>query len=120
MRRSFWITLLLVCAGVVVGSLVAEVTAGTPVLKYLSYGLDFGTAAPVTVDLHVLIVTFGITVKITVAHILFVTAAILLGWNLYKYGFGGGVRGRIWKLRLGFWRMFWFSPMGVPCGGVIR
>ena len=84
MRRSFWVTLLLVCAGVVVGSLVAEVTAGTPVLKYLSYGLDFGTAAPVTVDLHVLVVTFGITVKITVAHILFVTAAIWIGRKLIK------------------------------------
>mgnify|MGYP002539496980 CR=1 FL=1 len=84
MRRSFWVTLLLVCAGVVVGSLVAEVTAATPVLKYLSYGLDFGTASPVTVDLHVLVVTFGITVKITIAHILFVTLTLLIGRKVIK------------------------------------
>ncbi len=84
MRRSFWINLLLICAGVVVGSLIAEVTAGTPVLKYLSYGLDFGTAAPVTIDLHVLVVTFGITVKITIAHILFVALALLIGRKAIK------------------------------------
>lgn len=79
MRRSFWITLLLICAGVVIGSLVAEVTANTPVLRFLSYGLDFGTTSPVTVNLHVLVVTFGITVKITVSHILFITLALVLG-----------------------------------------
>ena len=84
MRRSFWVTLLLICAGVVVGSLIAEVTAATPGLKYLSYGLDFGTAAPVTVDLHVLVVTFGITVKITVAHILFVALALVIGHKVIK------------------------------------
>lgn len=79
MRRSFWITLLLVCAGIVAGSLVAEVTAATPVLRYLAYGLDFGTTAPVTIDLHVLIVTFGITIKITVSHILFIALFLVIG-----------------------------------------
>lgn len=72
-------TLLFVCAGIVIGSMVGELTAGVPVLQWLSYGLDFGTAAPVTVDLHVLSLTFGITVRITVSHILFVVLAVLVG-----------------------------------------
>lgn len=72
-------TLLLICAGIVVGSMVGELTAGTPVLKWLSYGLDFGTASPVTLDLHVLTLTFGITVRITVSHFLFVVLAVVIG-----------------------------------------
>lgn len=84
MRKSFWMTLLLICAGIVVGSMAAELTAGVPVLEWLSYGLDFGTAAPVTLDLHVLELTFGITVRITVSHIVFIILSILLGRMLER------------------------------------
>ncbi len=79
MRRNFWLTLFLVCAGVVIGSMAAEITAGIPVLGWLSYGLDFGTASPVILDLQVLSLTFGVTVDITVAHVIFVALAIVLG-----------------------------------------
>lgn len=77
-------TLLFICAGIVVGSMVGELTAGVPVLKWLSYGLDFGTASPVTLDLHVLEVTFGITVRITVSHILFVVLAVVIGRRMVE------------------------------------
>ncbi len=79
MRRGFWLHLFLVCAGIVVGSMAAELTAGVPVLQWLAYGLDFGMESPVALDLHVLQLTFGVTVKITVSHILFVALSILLG-----------------------------------------
>lgn len=79
MRKGFWLHLFLVCAGIVVGSMAAELTAGVPVLQWLSYGLDFGMESPVALDLHVLHLTFGVTVKITVSHILFVALSILLG-----------------------------------------
>lgn len=79
MRVNFWITLLLVCAGIVIGSLVAELTVGIPVLGWLAYGLDFGTQSPFTLDLHVLILTFGATVRITIAHILCICLTLIVG-----------------------------------------
>ncbi len=79
MRKNFWLYFFLVCAGVVVGSMASEITSGVPVLNWLSYGLDFGTASPVVLDLQVLSLTFGATVDITVSHVLFVALAIVLG-----------------------------------------
>ena len=79
MRRHFWLHLLLVLVGIVTGSMVMEISAGTPWLSWLSYGLDFGTAAPFVLDLHVLQLTLGANVNITVAHVIFVMLSILLG-----------------------------------------
>ena len=79
MRRGFWLHFFLICAGIVVGSMAAEITSGIPVLGWLSYGLDFGTQSPFVLDLHVLQLTIGATVKITVSHIVFVTLSIILG-----------------------------------------
>ncbi len=79
MRKNFWLHFFLICAGVVVGSMAAEITAGIPVLGWLSYGLDFGTASPLVLDLQVLSLTLGVTVDITVSHVVFVALAIVLG-----------------------------------------
>ncbi|MBE6614711.1 MAG: DUF4321 domain-containing protein [Ruminococcaceae bacterium] len=79
MRKHFWLHLLLVLVGIVTGSMVMEITAGVAWLDWLSFGLDFGTAAPFVLDLHVLTLTFGAAVNITVAHVIFVVLAILLG-----------------------------------------
>ena len=79
MRKGFWLNFFLICVGIVVGSMVAEITAGTPILGWLSYGLDFGTAAPFTLDLHVFYLTLGLSVKITISHIIFVALSIVLG-----------------------------------------
>lgn len=79
MRRGFWLHFFLICAGIVVGSMAAEITSGIPVLGWLSYGLDFGTQSPIVLDLHVLQLTIGATVKITVSHIVFVALSIILG-----------------------------------------
>ena len=79
MRRGFWLNFFLICVGIVVGSMAAEITSGIPVLGWLSYGLDFGTQSPIVLDLHVLQLTIGATVKITVSHIVFVALSIILG-----------------------------------------
>ena len=86
MRRSqsFWINLLLVLTGVVLGSAVARLTAGVKYLAWLSYGLDFGTAAPATLDLGVFTLTVGVRLTITVATIIFVAVALLLGRLIIK------------------------------------
>ena len=84
MRKSFWLNFFLVLVGIVIGELTANVTSGISALSWLSYGLDFGTAAPVTLDLHVITLTFGISVTITVSTIIFVILSLVIGRALVR------------------------------------
>lgn len=79
MRKNFWLNFFLICAGIVVGAMVAEMTAGIPLLSWLSYGLDFGTESPLVLDLNVLRLTVGISFKITISTIIFVALSLILG-----------------------------------------
>lgn len=79
MRKSFWLYLLFTLVGIVTGSMVMEISAGVPWLAWLSYGLDFGTPSPFVLDLHVLRLTLGATVNLTVSHVIFTVLSILLG-----------------------------------------
>ena len=79
MKGHFWLNLFLILVGVVIGSMVAEMTVGISWLKWLSYGLEFGTETPLVLNLNRLQLTFGISIKITVSMILFIALSLLLG-----------------------------------------
>jgi len=76
---KFWMNVFLVCVGVVVGSMMAEISAGTPFFKWLSYGLSFGTESPIVLNLNVIKLTLGISLKLTVSSVIFIILALLLG-----------------------------------------
>ena len=84
MRTSFWLNLFLICVGVVTGSMVNEITAGIPWLSWLSYGLSFGTQAPVNLNLGILTLTFGINIDLTISAIIFIALALVLGKLIVK------------------------------------
>lgn len=84
MRKSFWLTFFLVCVGIVVGNMVADMTSSVPYLSVLSYGLDFGTESPFVINLNVFRLTFGINIKITISSIIFVALSLLLGRAVVK------------------------------------
>ena len=71
--------LFLVLVGVVIGTMVAEITVGISWLQWLSYGLWFGTESPLVLDLHLIRLTFGISLNITVSTVLFIALSLLLG-----------------------------------------
>ena len=79
MRKNFWLNLFLVCVGVVVGTLAAKMCADIPLLSWLAYGMEFGMAAPTTVDLQVITITFGVTLNLNIAVIIFIILSVLLG-----------------------------------------
>lgn len=79
MKGRFWLNLFLIMVGVVIGSMVAEMTVGIPWLRWLSYGLEFGTESPLVLNLNLLRLTFGISFKITVSMIVFIALSLLLG-----------------------------------------
>ena len=74
------ILILLLLAGVVVGSLLASATAGMPFLGWLSYGgrVGISTQEPMLLDLAVLQVAFGFQLQINVAQIICIIAAICM------------------------------------------
>ena len=84
MKKGFWLNFFLICVGIVTGSMVAEMTSGIPALYWLSYGLDFGMKSPLVLDLNVLELTLGLSVRITIATIIFTVLSLLLGKLIIK------------------------------------
>lgn len=79
--KNGWMLLLFILIGVVLGGLIADVTAGVPALSWLSYGSTFGmnnSGNPLILDLGILVITFALQIKITVASIVGVILAIVV------------------------------------------
>ena len=72
-------TVFLICAGVVIGSLIANVTAGISFLSWLGYGLSLGITTPLVLDLGVITITFAMTFNMSVAVIICMVIAICIG-----------------------------------------
>ena len=68
--KNYWALALMILAGIVLGSFLATLTANISWLSWLSYGQTFGVQNPIVLDLGVIILTFGLTIKITIASII--------------------------------------------------
>ena len=67
-NKNFWILLLLLLAGIVLGGF----------LSWLNFGQSFGLDTPLVLNLGVLVITFGLTIRITMASIIGVAIALLI------------------------------------------
>lgn len=76
-KSIFWAFLVLV--GIVVGTLLARVTATVPALGWLSYALTFGVESPVVLDLSIIRLTFGLSVDLSVSVILCIVISLVIG-----------------------------------------
>lgn len=76
--KNYWALALLILAGIVLGSFIATLTAGIPGLGWLSYGQTFGFESPIVLNLGVMILTFGLTIKITIASIIGIIVAAII------------------------------------------
>ena len=76
--REFWILLLFIFAGLVIGGLLGEVAGKVDFLWWLSYGQSFGLSSPIVVDLNIMQLTFGLMIKINIASIIGLIIAIIL------------------------------------------
>ena len=70
--KNNWALFLLLLAGIV------RLAAGVPFLSWLNYGQTFGFANPIVLDLGILVITFGLSIKITIASIIGVLIAIII------------------------------------------
>ena len=68
--KNNWALFLMLLAG--------NAAAGVSVLSWLNYGQSFGFASPIVLDLGILVITFGLSIKITIASIIGVLIAIII------------------------------------------
>ncbi len=76
--KSSWVLLLLLLSGIVLGGFIGEMTARVPGLSWLNFGESFGLNDPLVLNLGILVITFGLSIRITMASIIGVIVAILI------------------------------------------
>lgn len=77
-NKNFWILLLLLLTGIVLGGFFGNMAAGIPWLYWLNFGQSFGLDSPLILNLGILVITFGLSIKITMASIIGVAIAIII------------------------------------------
>lgn len=77
-ERNFWILLVFLLSGLVIGGLLGEIASKVDWLWWLSYGQSFGISSPIELDLSVIRISFGLMLKINIASIIGMAIAIFL------------------------------------------
>ena len=76
--KNIWILILCLLAGLVIGGLLGDIAKNVDFLWWLSYGQEFGLSTPITLNLSVITITFGLMFKINVASIIGMIAAVFV------------------------------------------
>ena len=79
-EKNVWILILFILCGIVVGGLLGELASQVDFLWWLSYGEEFGLSDPITLNLQVITLTFGLMFKINIASII----GMILALFIYK------------------------------------
>ncbi len=74
MKRVNWVLVLLILVGFVIGGFIGTYFSGT----FLNYGKSFGLSQPVVLDLGFIILTFGLTINITIASVIGVIISLVV------------------------------------------
>ena len=76
--KNFWVLLVLLLSGIVLGSFIGDVAQNIPGFSWLNFGQSFGFDSPLVVNLGVIVITFGLTIRITMASIIGVALALII------------------------------------------
>ncbi|MCI8949462.1 MAG: DUF4321 domain-containing protein [Lachnospiraceae bacterium] len=77
-EKNCWVMLLFLLAGIVLGGFVGSLTEGVPFLSWLNFGDSFGLNTPFILDLGILVITFGLSIRITMAGLIGMALAVLI------------------------------------------
>ena len=77
-EKNIWILLVFILSGLVVGGLLGALASKVNWLWWLSYGQEFGITTPLSLDLHVIKMTFSVVFKINIASIIGIGISIWL------------------------------------------
>ena len=64
----------MILAGIVIGGFIGSLFPGT----FLNFGQTFGMDSPLVLNLGILVITFGLSIKITIGSILGIIIAIVI------------------------------------------
>lgn len=76
-NKNFWVLLLLLLAGIVLGGFIGTLAQGISWLSWLNFGQSFGLDTPLKLNFGILVITFGLSIRITMASIIGVVIAII-------------------------------------------
>lgn len=76
--KNSWALFLLILSGIVLGGFIGMLAEGVPALSWLAYGQTFGLDSPIVLNLGILVITFGLNIKISIASILGVVISIII------------------------------------------
>ncbi|MCL2254739.1 MAG: DUF4321 domain-containing protein [Lachnospiraceae bacterium] len=74
MNKNNWTCFLLILGGIVIGGFIGSLFPDT----WVNYGQTFGLVEPVILDIGILAVTFGLTIKVTIASIIGIAVGIII------------------------------------------
>ncbi len=77
-EKNVWILLVFILSGIVVGGLLGELASRVSWLWWLGYGQNFGLNTPITLDLSVIQITFGLVFRINIASIIGMVLAVFI------------------------------------------
>ncbi len=78
--KNNWALFLMILAGIVIGGFIGWLTRDVSFLSWLNFGQSFGLAEPVVLDLGIIVLTFGLSIKITIGGII----GIIIGVVIYR------------------------------------
>ena len=78
MSEKKWVFIIVLLTGIVLGGLIGKLAEGVPSLWWLNYGNEFGLNKPVSLNLTVLKIEFGVAISITVSSIIGMILAIFV------------------------------------------
>ena len=73
LKKVNWLLILLVLAGFMIGGFIGTYFEGT----FLNYGQQFGLSSPIVLNLGFFVITFGLTIHITIASVLGVILSLI-------------------------------------------
>ena len=76
--KSTFVLIIFILCGLVIGGLIGQLTQGVSWLSWLSYGQTFGIQEPISLDLGVVQLTFGIMFNINISSIIGIIIAIFI------------------------------------------
>lgn len=77
-EKNFWILMVFLLSGLVIGGLLGDIASKVDWLWWLSYGESFGISSPIELDLSVIKISFGLMFKINIASIVGMALAIFI------------------------------------------
>ncbi len=76
--KNFWIMLIFILCGLVIGGLLGDLAGNINGLWWLAFGQEFGLENPLVLNLSILKITFAFLIKINIASIIGMAIGIFL------------------------------------------